>query len=314
MGLFSNNKKPCPVCGEATPRLFPTKVEGTPICKECAGKVYLPDGMLNTMTMNSFMQYMSYYEQNQPLREQFTSTFEFYYGISSTDLVLDASHGLFRLKNDKKALVLEASCLKGFRILEDNRLLFVSQGNALKCYDSDVMEKARGMYTAIEQFRARRQHYEFMKNMERREEEAAEQRGETYQRRYLEIPSFDGNEPFCNYNIEIEIEHPYWGQVNEVVYGPKFSSTHPSVDTYISDYQNATERMHELAMNLMQFMCPGAKEIHVADAEAAPATRQMTEMVGNNVIEEIKQYKGLLDAGIITEEEFAAKKRQLLGL
>ena len=33
-----------------------------------------------------------------------------------------------------------------------------------------------------------------------------------------------------------------------------------------------------------------------------------------NAIEEIKKYKELLDAGILTEEEFAAKKRQLLGL
>lgn len=317
MGLFSNNKKLCPVCGEATPRLFPTKIEGTPICKECAGKVFLPDGMLNTMNIDSFMQYMNYYEQNQPLREQFTSTFEFFYGMSSTDLILDASHGLFRLKNNNKALVLEASCLKSFRILQDDKPLFASQGNVLKCYDSDVMEKVRGMHTVIEQFRARRQHYEFMKNMERREEEAAKQRGETYQRRYMEIPQFDGNEPFHNFNIELEIEHPYWGQVNEVVYGPKFSSTHPSIDNYISDYQNAVERMHELAMNLMQFISPGAKEVRAADVTADSVTRQTPgagKATGNNAFEEIKQYKELLDAGIITEEEFAIKKKQLLGL
>lgn len=28
MGLFSNNKKLCPICGSPTPRLLPTKVEG----------------------------------------------------------------------------------------------------------------------------------------------------------------------------------------------------------------------------------------------------------------------------------------------
>ena len=27
MGLFSNNKKLCPICGSPTPRLLPTKVE-----------------------------------------------------------------------------------------------------------------------------------------------------------------------------------------------------------------------------------------------------------------------------------------------
>lgn len=48
MGLFSNNKKLCPICGSPTPRLLATKVEDMPLCKECAGKVDLPDGVLET--------------------------------------------------------------------------------------------------------------------------------------------------------------------------------------------------------------------------------------------------------------------------
>ena len=28
MGLFSNNKKLCPICGSPTPRLLVTKIEG----------------------------------------------------------------------------------------------------------------------------------------------------------------------------------------------------------------------------------------------------------------------------------------------
>ena len=35
---------------------------------------------------------------------------------------------------------------------------------------------------------------------------------------------------------------------------------------------------------------------------------------GANVVEELRQYKELLDSGVITEEEFSAKKKQLLGL
>ena len=38
MGLFSNNKKLCPVCGNPTPRLLATKIQDTPICKECDKK------------------------------------------------------------------------------------------------------------------------------------------------------------------------------------------------------------------------------------------------------------------------------------
>ena len=44
---------------------------------------------------------------------------------------------------------------------------------------------------------------------------------------------------------------------------------------------------------------------------AAPIVRQET-FSGNAA--ELKQYKELLDAGIITQEEFDAKKKQLLGL
>ena len=51
MGLFSNNKKPCPLCGSPTPRLLATKVEDMPLCKECAGTIDLPDGALELMTL-----------------------------------------------------------------------------------------------------------------------------------------------------------------------------------------------------------------------------------------------------------------------
>ena len=34
----------------------------------------------------------------------------------------------------------------------------------------------------------------------------------------------------------------------------------------------------------------------------------------SDTIEQLQKYKGLLDAGVITEEEFAAKKKQLLGI
>lgn len=56
--------------------------------------------------------------------------------------------------------------------------------------------------------------------------------------------------------------------------------------------------------------------------EAAYNAREAKEQKNNNVViqqaasgaDEILKYKGLLDAGIITEEEFNAKKAQILGL
>ena len=63
--------------------------------------------------------------------------------------------------------------------------------------------------------------------------------------------------------------------------------------------------------NLMQFIAPGAPETGAGAAQtAAPAQTGGAP----NAVEELKQYKSLLDAGVITEEEFAAKKRQQLGI
>ena len=67
----------------------------------------------------------------------------------------------------------------------------------------------------------------------------------------------------------------------------------------------------EKTSNLMQLIAPGAPETGAASAAQTAAPAQTGG--APNAVEELKQYKSLLDAGVITEEEFAAKKRQLLG-
>ena len=63
---------------------------------------------------------------------------------------------------------------------------------------------------------------------------------------------------------------------------------------------------------LMQFIAPGAPETGAASAAQTAAPAQAGG--ASSTVEELKQYKALLDAGVLTEEEFAAKKRQLLGI
>lgn len=56
---------------------------------------------------------------------------------------------------------------------------------------------------------------------------------------------------------------------------------------------------------------PAAPAAPVAAAPAAPAPAPAVE---NDLVTQLKQLAGLRDAGILTEEEFAAKKAQLLGI
>lgn len=79
------------------------------------------------------------------------------------------------------------------------------------------------------------------------------------------------------------------------------------MDSFLHKYDEKVNELHTLARNLMQFIAPGAAS---AAQTAAPAQAGGA----SSTVEELKQYKALLDAGVLTEEEFAAKKRQLLGI
>ena len=51
-----------------------------------------------------------------------------------------------------------------------------------------------------------------------------------------------------------------------------------------------------------------------AAAATAQSAAQAVPTVPTDAVAEIQKYKALLDAGVLTEEEFTAKKRQLLGI
>ena len=58
-----------------------------------------------------------------------------------------------------------------------------------------------------------------------------------------------------------------------------------------------------------------ADSASVAAAAAAAAVAAVQQSAAPvDTVAEIQKYKALLDAGVLTEEEFAAKKKQLLGI
>ena len=314
MGLFSNNKKPCPICGNATPRLLPTKVEGVPICKECGRKVDLPNGALNEMSLDGFRQYITFYEKNQALRERFRPEYRFGFGAFSTPLALDVTNGLFRLRDEEDAIVFERSALKSFRITEDDVTLFDGSAAALACGASKTPERVRLLAPRIEQFKLQRSDYERMMQHERME--FLNRTNDEWRERERELerhkPEFREDAPFRHFAVELELDHPYWHSFRNELDAPKFDDEYPSVDGFLQEYNEKVDALHTLARNLMQFVAPNAPETGTAQAEQAAPVRAAGG--ASNTVEELKQYKGLLDAGVITEEEFAAKKRQLLGI
>lgn len=314
MGLFSNKKKLCPFCEAPTPRIFPTKVEGMPICKECDRKLDLPNGMIDEMSIADVEKYFVFYEENQSLRDMFTETYR--YSDCSGDLLLDTDNRLFRISSRKGVFVMEPSNLKKFRILEGSKVLFEGTANGLKSYESDVPERVRALEPALAQYRVELKMYERMEERRRMEEERAKARGEEVRHTYHSRPSLNVKRPFEEFYIELELDHPYWESVRWTKVAPSFDYNYPSAEGFIQSYENEAEELRVMALNIMQVLNPMAQEVHMATEALGSATRaeMPTASAEGDVFEQLQKYKGLMDAGIITEEEFIAKKRQLMGI
>lgn len=310
MGLFTNKKRPCPICGSPTPRLLPDGVEGQAICKACSKKADMPKDIRDGMSLEDFRQYIAFYEENKALRDSFKENFNFACSGWNDWVSIDTEHRLFRLKRNDESLALEASCLKAFRILEDNNLLFESCPEGLKCYESDAPARAQALDSAVAQFRIQYQQYEYMQEMEKKlKEETDGKSGTSF--RYMSRPRFEAQVINGGFTIELTLEHPYWGGIRTLDSdAPKFDDTYPSVDDFLRKYQKKTEELHALALNLIYFINPNACEISIP--LNMPAASQSVPTA--DPVAEIQKYKALLDSGAITQEEFSAKKRQLLGI
>lgn len=318
MGLFTSKKNPCAICGGPTPRLFPTTVEDQPICGDCKDKIDLPEGVFQGMSLADVRGYIAYYDENAALRDIYQETLFVPLGGWNDQMSVDMDHRLFRIRMKGNPLALEASCLRGFRILEDDWVVYESSPEGLLYHPSNAPARAEDLGPAIAQFQMQYQQYEHMREMEKmmQEQSSGKTSSTTFSR--MSEPHFN-QQVIDQIYIELTLDHPYWGGTHKKEYPktPHFSDTYPDVNNFLKSYNKLMEQLHTLALDLMSFIDPDAQEIQVGTAPRTMAQSQpaaQTPAVVTDPVKEIQKYKGLLDAGAITEEEFAAKKRQLLGL
>ena len=128
----------------------------------------------------------------------------------------------------------------------------------------------------------------------------------TYDR--IDIP-----EPFKKFYIKLYFDHPYWKLIEFDRTGPVLIGDLPDLTQYRMEYNEQVQQMENLAEALMRVAFPQAGEAPKAPTAGAAAAA-VAAQPATDAVAEIKKYKELLDAGIITEEEFAAKKKQLMGI
>ena len=302
MGIFSK-KPPCPICGGKISWFLPSKIEGEYICNSCYGKIDMQSDKANNLTMQDFKEYLFFYEQNQQLKDRFVISEKVDFGILDTKIIFDFQSKLFCMSSQPDKTVFEGKHLKSFTIKEDNALLFEGSTQGIRRYASTVPERAMALAPQISQFMMNKQ----MARTLDRLDDGKENHSTSVQ--YFDVP-----EPFHAFYVELHFDHPYWTEIKCDMAGPRFDSANPDVNDYIRSYQLKMEEIEKLVNALKTVAFPGVQEqsagfgttvSHAATNNSAPHV---------DAIEEIKKYKALMEEGVISQQEFDAKKKQLLGI
>lgn len=302
MGLFSK-KPPCPICGGKISWFLPSKIEGEYICDTCHNKIDMDSDKASQLTMQGFREYLAFYDQNQLLKDQFVISERIDFGFWDTKIIFDHQNKLFCMSKNPDKTVFEGKQLKSFTIKEDSAPLFEGSATGIRRYASTVPERAMALAPQIAQFMMNRQMARALDKLD----DGKENRSTPTQ--YFNIP-----EPFRAFNVELHFDHSYWTVIKCDMDGPRFDNTIPDVNDYLRDYQRNIEEIEKLVAALRTVAFPGASEQSVGLGTAGTQTVHTTMAPPADAIEEIKKYKALMEDGIISQQEFDAKKRQLLGI
>ena len=302
MGLFSK-KSPCPICGGKISWLLPSKIEGEYICDTCYSTIDMEVDKKNHLTMQGFRDYLAFYVQNQRLKDQFVISERIDLGIWDTKIIFDYQNKLFCMSKNPDKTVFEAGQLKSFTIKEDRTPLFEGSVEGIRRYTSTVPERAMMMAPQISQFRMNQQRTRILDKLDDGKANGS-----------APIQFFNMLEPFRSFNVELYLEHPYWTVMKCDMDGPRFDNTHPDLNNYLRDYERSIQEIEKLVEAFKAVAFPYAPEQYVSPTNEGAGTVPTTVAFSSDAIEEIKKYKALMEEGVISQQEFDAKKRQLLGI
>lgn len=302
MGLFSK-KPPCPICGGKISWFLPSKIEGQYICDTCYSKIHMDSSKASKLTMQEFKEYLMFYDENQLLKDKFVISQMIDFGIWDNKIIFDYQNKLFCMSKKPDKTVFEGKHLKSFTIKEDDMLLFEGSEKGIRRYTSTVPERAMALAPLISQFMMNKQMAHAIDKMDDGKENG------TAPMQYFDIP-----EPFKAFNVELRLDHPYWTVIKCDMDGPRFDNNYPDINDYINSYQRSIEEIEKLVTALKAVTFTTAPEQHAGIGAYVAQAEHIHSVLPIDPIEEIKKYKALMENGIISQKEFDAKKKQLLGI
>lgn len=266
MGLFSNKDKPCPVCGKPTPRLLATKIQGQPICGDCAVQILADFDVQKSWTLDDLREHLRYRAENRDRIEGFQPIRTVDCGRS---MLIDDANRCFYLKkwSESNPPVISFDSITGFELsMGWNVVERWSKGMPRAPYQAPQLG-VLGTLSALSSA--------FDRNEDKQQRSKSE-----------------------SLKIMLQLDDSYlkkYELMDELVFG-----------------NDELEFARKLSVELVRVnaicdvvaaMAGGAS---VSQASAAPSAERTAD--------DIVKFKSLLDAGVITQAEFDAKKKQLLGI
>jgi hypothetical protein len=259
---------------------------------------------------------MAFREENNKLKGQFEVTREIDFGVFEEKIVFDLNHRLLSMHKDLSKTVFEAKHIRSFTIREGGRTIFAGGPNGLTVNKSNVPQQLQTLESQVRMYHIRREHYE---------RELAGMTEEERERASLREPRFNMRQLYDKFQVEIHLNHPYWNSLTADLPAPHMDSRNPDLYEYMRKYERDLAIMEDLADALMELAFPRAAQQTYAAAQQSygmpsynaapvPPVQTVPAAPSASAVEELKSFKELLDLGIITQEEFNMKKRQLLGL
>jgi hypothetical protein len=264
MGLFSNNKKPCPICGKATPRLLATQIENkTPICSDCSSKISMLNSQVDELSVDGLKKHLVMREENAKYLENIFRPNK-KISIGWTTLNIDEANRNFTIPlnmcgDTKNPPVFKFEELMGYELVEENCVIE-------RFNKGDVAPQYTPMgYVPI----IRVMHDE------------KDDKPENITR---------------GFKLNLYLANLCWDKVE--------SSAGSAMGNEYNFQREYTKHLSELRM------ITSALSAIIGTGEKGNEVQSNA----NSIADGIKTFKELLDGGIITQEEFNLKKKQLLGI
>ena len=335
MGIFTNEKKGCPICGNATPRLFPTKVEGLPLCKECAAKINMESSMLKNLTINELWDHMDYRKANSETFATFTDNET--HGMGNYVLHMDTDKRLFYIADGSPSnpALFKFEELVSFNLMEDGRTIIQCNADSYSEGTSSIENYKLPPLKPIVKPAA-------MMNkpasvvVDKKTGRTAMASAASSTTKTEEKPKAP-DKPVDNLKLNVTLNNPYW---KSKVYNVSLPSleTEEEIRGWVNDYKNTfaaavdtceamagimgvktgKQMMNAIKEKAEAILAVQEAEAAAAEAEAAAQAAEAAAKIAkaaddNAAIEMLRKWKELLDMGAITQEEFDAKKKELIG-